>query len=138
MDYQEALDKAPQDQRQLTSVKDRIFHELVGQDGHGYCRTYGSSVPRSVVYSHAPTSAHVSTSELVENITKEVTKRLTEQFSLQMQELSKKVYDDVISQLHQELSEGTVQPPHASVSPSYLVNLFNVFKFIIQFSEWFV
>lgn len=108
MDYQEALDKEPEDQRQLTSVKDRIFHELIGQDGHGYCRTYGSSVPRSLVYPQNPTSPHVSTSELMENINKEVTRRLTEvteQFDLQILELSKK-YDEVISQLRQMSCSG--------------------------------
>ncbi|CAN1156671.1 hypothetical protein LINPERPRIM_LOCUS20347 [Linum perenne] len=28
----------------------------MGEDGHGYCRTYGSGVPRNLVYPPSPTS----------------------------------------------------------------------------------
>ncbi|CAL5353141.1 unnamed protein product [Camellia sinensis] len=31
-------------------ARNAIFHELIGHDGHGYCRTYGRIVPRRAVY----------------------------------------------------------------------------------------
>lgn len=84
------LDKEPEDQQQLTAVKDRIFHELLGKDGHRYCRTFGASVPRSFVYPHDPL-APSSTSELVQKITEEVTKKLTDQFNYKYDELLRRI-----------------------------------------------
>ncbi|KAI8535966.1 hypothetical protein RHMOL_Rhmol10G0217800 [Rhododendron molle] len=34
----------------MIEIRDKIFHEVFGEDGHGYCLTYGSGVPRSAVY----------------------------------------------------------------------------------------
>ncbi|THG08410.1 hypothetical protein TEA_015068 [Camellia sinensis var. sinensis] len=34
----------------IVPSQNAIFHELVGHDGHGYCRTYGRTVPQRVVY----------------------------------------------------------------------------------------
>ena len=39
----------PGDCRTLEARND-IFHELIGHDNHGYCRTYGRTVPRRAVY----------------------------------------------------------------------------------------
>ncbi|KAL6219804.1 hypothetical protein ACLB2K_007563 [Fragaria x ananassa] len=49
-DYEERLLMEPEDQRNLKAVKDRVFHSVMGEDGHGYCRTYGSGVPGNFVY----------------------------------------------------------------------------------------
>ncbi|KAF5932625.1 hypothetical protein HYC85_028796 [Camellia sinensis] len=38
----------PEDGRTL-EARNAIFHELIGHDGHGYCRTYGRIVPQRAV-----------------------------------------------------------------------------------------
>ena len=86
-EYNTLLAEEPEDQRNLTIVKDRIFHKLIGEDGHGYCRTYGTTVPRSLVYTRdvvAP--APPNTEELVQKITSEVTEKLTQSFTKQMED----------------------------------------------------
>ena len=129
MDYQEALDKEPEDQRHLTSVKDRIFHHLIGNDGHGYCRTYGSSVPRSLVYPHDPVVRNnTSESELVEKIStkviEEVTKKLTEEFSILTRQWGMK-YDELTSRMDRMEKNGETTPnPHPLVSPNFYINRF--------------
>ncbi|KAG5529250.1 hypothetical protein RHGRI_029822 [Rhododendron griersonianum] len=34
----------------MIEIREKIFHEVFGEDGHGYCLAYGSGVPRSEVY----------------------------------------------------------------------------------------
>ncbi|CAN0875689.1 hypothetical protein LINGRAHAP2_LOCUS10981 [Linum grandiflorum] len=48
--YEDLLLEEPEDQRELITIRDRIFHEVMGADGHGYCCTYGSSVARDRMY----------------------------------------------------------------------------------------
>ncbi|XP_028106283.1 uncharacterized protein LOC114305410 [Camellia sinensis] len=43
------LSMLPEDCRTL-EARNAIFHELIGHDNHGYCRTYGRTVPRRAVY----------------------------------------------------------------------------------------
>ncbi|KAG5529247.1 hypothetical protein RHGRI_029819 [Rhododendron griersonianum] len=48
-EYNERLSQIDEPLRMI-EIHDKIFHELFGEDGHGYCLTYGSGVPRSAVY----------------------------------------------------------------------------------------
>ncbi|KAL7214974.1 hypothetical protein ACSBR1_027205 [Camellia fascicularis] len=48
-EFNRQLSMLPEDCRTL-EARNAIFHELVGHDGHGYCRTYGRTVPRRAVY----------------------------------------------------------------------------------------
>lgn len=63
----------PEDQRNLKAVKDRIFHELIGDDGHGYCRTYGSGVSRRSVYPNEPISSQ-TTHDIMQKMTESLSK----------------------------------------------------------------
>ena len=63
----------PEDQRNLKVVKDRIFHEVIGEDGHGYCRTYGSGVSRRSVYPNEPISSQ-TTHDLMQKMTESMSK----------------------------------------------------------------
>ncbi|KAI8538651.1 hypothetical protein RHMOL_Rhmol09G0121200 [Rhododendron molle] len=47
---------------QTTEVRDKIFHKVLGKDGHGYCKTYGAGVPRSAVYGQSSRLSHASSS----------------------------------------------------------------------------
>ncbi|XP_062028834.1 uncharacterized protein LOC133744808 [Rosa rugosa] len=84
-EYDKKLLMEPEDQRELRAVKDRIFHELLGEDGHGYCRTYGSTVPRSLVYPQESMPSH-NTNDLIQKITEEVTEKVKEAFTRKMQD----------------------------------------------------
>ncbi|CAN1128812.1 hypothetical protein LINPERPRIM_LOCUS22290 [Linum perenne] len=67
--YEDLLSKEPEDQRKLIAVRDRIFHIVMGDDGHGYCRTYGSSVPRHLVYPK-PSTLSETTNDLLKKLIK--------------------------------------------------------------------
>ncbi|KAH7836263.1 hypothetical protein Vadar_034165 [Vaccinium darrowii] len=55
-----------------TEVRDKIFHEVLGEDGHGYCKTFGAGVPRSAVYGQYSSPSHASSSSIANEITKQV------------------------------------------------------------------
>ncbi|XP_040371884.1 uncharacterized protein LOC121052065 [Rosa chinensis] len=80
-EYEKRLLLEPEDQRNLQAVKDRIFHELIGEDGHGYCRTYGSAVPRRFVYPHAPNSSE-TTDDIIQKVTESVAKKFQDQLNM--------------------------------------------------------
>ena len=48
-EFNRQLSMLPEDGRTL-EARNAIFHELIGHDRHGYCRTYERIVPRRVVY----------------------------------------------------------------------------------------
>jgi hypothetical protein len=48
-EYNEQLSQMDEPLRMI-EIRDKIFHEVFGEDGHGYCLTYGLVVPRSAVY----------------------------------------------------------------------------------------
>ncbi|THG04772.1 hypothetical protein TEA_029600 [Camellia sinensis var. sinensis] len=53
-------------------VQDKIFHNLVGKDGHGYCKTYEIVVPRSAVYKKDISPLQTSSSSTVKEITQQL------------------------------------------------------------------
>ncbi|KAI8552073.1 hypothetical protein RHMOL_Rhmol06G0236100 [Rhododendron molle] len=57
---------------QTIEVRNKIFHDVLGEDGHGYCKTYGSGVPRSAVYGQSSRSSHASSSSNLNEITRQV------------------------------------------------------------------
>ncbi|PRQ50929.1 hypothetical protein RchiOBHm_Chr2g0138651 [Rosa chinensis] len=71
----------------LLYVHYRIFHSLMGDDGHGYCRTFGAGVPRSLVYSKESNISQ-STDDLVQKITEQV----RQEFHLQLQQLHARIH----------------------------------------------
>ncbi|KAK9911229.1 hypothetical protein M0R45_035150 [Rubus argutus] len=84
--YEEKLRQEPEENQNLTSVKDRIFHTLMGDDGHGYCRTFGSGVPRSLVYPKESNSSQ-STTDLI----KEITEQVRQEFQAQLDQLHARI-----------------------------------------------
>ncbi|XP_062012637.1 uncharacterized protein LOC133729171 [Rosa rugosa] len=80
-EYEKRLLLESEDQRNLKVVKDRIFHELIGEDGHGYCRTYGSGVPRRFIYPLAP-SSYETTDDLIQKVTESVSKKFQDKLNM--------------------------------------------------------
>ncbi|KAL6184927.1 hypothetical protein ACLB2K_041062 [Fragaria x ananassa] len=78
----------PVEDQKLTAVKDRVFHDVIGEDGHGYCRTYGSTVPRNLVYPQEPLET-ASSNDLIAKITEEVTEKLKESFDKKLEDAIK-------------------------------------------------
>lgn len=62
---------------QTNDALEKIFHDLVGKDGHGYCKTYGTSVTRSAVYPKEIGPSQASSSLTVEEITQQVCNTVT-------------------------------------------------------------
>lgn len=84
--YEEKLRQEPEENQNLTSVKDRVFHALMGDDGHGYCRTFGSGVPHSLVYPKESNSSQ-STADLI----KEITEQVRQEFQTQLDQLHARI-----------------------------------------------
>lgn len=60
-------------------VQDKIFHNLVGNDGHGYCKTYEIVVPRSAMYKKDISPSQASSSSTVKEITQQVCQTVTQE-----------------------------------------------------------
>ncbi|KAL6191697.1 hypothetical protein ACLB2K_038087 [Fragaria x ananassa] len=65
----------PVEDQKHTAVKDRVFHDVIGEDGHGYCRTSGSTMSRNLVYPQEPLET-ADNNDLIAKITEEVTEKL--------------------------------------------------------------
>lgn len=85
-EYKRRLSEVPEDS-QTIEVRDHIFHDMMGRDTHGYCRTYGRAIPRAVVYgknsglSQASSSSigNVDISQIEERLTIQIEERLKTQ-----------------------------------------------------------
>ncbi|CAL5354982.1 unnamed protein product [Camellia sinensis] len=77
-EYNEQLSMTDEPLR-TEEVQDKIFHNLVGKAGHGYCKTYGIGVPRSAVYKKDVSPSQASSSSTVEEITQQVRQTVTEE-----------------------------------------------------------
>ncbi|XP_040365813.1 uncharacterized protein LOC112180699 [Rosa chinensis] len=84
--YEEKLRKESEEDQNLTSVKDRIFHSLMGDDGHGYCHTFGAGVPRNLVY---PKESKISQS--TDDLVQKITEQVRQEFQLQLQQLHARI-----------------------------------------------
>ncbi|CAN1235561.1 hypothetical protein LINPERPRIM_LOCUS4544 [Linum perenne] len=69
-EFENYLLNEPENQRGLAVVRDRIFHHIMGKDRHGYCRTFGSSMPRSLVYPKS--SSFENTTDLLKMISEQL------------------------------------------------------------------
>ena len=65
---------------QTPDIRDKVFHDVVGEDGHGYVRTYGSGVVWSDVYGQASTSSQVSADLERKRMRQELREELREEF----------------------------------------------------------
>mgnify|MGYP003702506259 CR=1 FL=1 len=83
-------------------VQDKIFHNLVGNDGHEYCKTYGIGVPRSAVYKKDVSPSQASSSSTVEEITQQVGQTLTQEIA---QWLTFKIEQRVTEKLNVEFEQ---------------------------------
>ncbi|KAL7175608.1 hypothetical protein ACSBR2_029245 [Camellia fascicularis] len=66
-----------EDYHTTEDVRDSVFHKVVSEDRHGYCRTYGKDVPWSILGSQSSTVAE---------ITKEVRMELKEELRDEIRE----------------------------------------------------
>ncbi|CAL5419372.1 unnamed protein product [Camellia sinensis] len=83
-------------------VQDKIFHNLVGKDGHGYCKTYGIGVPQSAVYKKDVSPSQASSSSTVEEITQQVRQTVTEEIE---QRLTVEIEQRVTEKLKAEFEQ---------------------------------
>ncbi|GMP36495.1 hypothetical protein CsSME_00008608 [Camellia sinensis var. sinensis] len=70
-EYNEQLSRIP-GPLQTNDALEKIFHAMVGTDGHGYCKTYGTCITRSVVDPKEVGPSQASSSLTVEKITQQV------------------------------------------------------------------
>ncbi|XP_028055616.1 uncharacterized protein LOC114259788 isoform X3 [Camellia sinensis] len=79
-EFERQLSMLPEDYRTTEDARDSVFHDVVGEDGHGYCRTYGKDVPWSMVYGDKSKSSQSgSQSSIVAEITKQVRTELRQE-----------------------------------------------------------
>ncbi|KAL6176539.1 hypothetical protein ACLB2K_053172 [Fragaria x ananassa] len=124
----------PVEDQKLTAIKDRVFHDVIGEDGHGYCRTYGSTVPRNLVYPQEPLET-AGSSDLIAKITEEVTEKLKESFDKKLEDAIKMLQAQIANnmdcttargeetQLHMDWSNFPVGHPSWDCSSINMLNL---------------
>ncbi|KAF7153209.1 hypothetical protein RHSIM_Rhsim01G0079300 [Rhododendron simsii] len=82
---------------QTIEVRNKIFHDVLGEDGHGYCKTYGAGVPRSAVYGQSSRSPHASSSSNLNEITRQVREAT--------QEIEQRLSGEIEQRLRREIEQ---------------------------------
>nr|XP_011457665.1 PREDICTED: uncharacterized protein LOC105349524 [Fragaria vesca subsp. vesca] len=95
----------PVEDQKLTAVKDRVFYDVIGEDGHGYCRTYGSIVPRNLVYPQEPLET-AGKNDLIAKITEEVTEKLKESFDKKLEDAIKMFQAQIANNMDCTIAHG--------------------------------
>ncbi|KAL6225623.1 hypothetical protein ACLB2K_004472 [Fragaria x ananassa] len=95
----------PVEDQKLTVVKDHVFHDVIGEDGHGYCRTYGSTVPRNLVYPQEPLET-ASSNDLIAKITEEETEKLKESFNKKLEDAIKMLQAQIANNMDCTIAQG--------------------------------
>ncbi|XP_028075916.1 uncharacterized protein LOC114278110 [Camellia sinensis] len=91
--FERQLSMLLEDYHTTEDARDSVFHNVVGEDGHGYCRTYGKDMPWSMVYGDKSKSSQLgSQSSTVAEITKQV--RI---------ELRQELRDEIREELREEM-----------------------------------
>ncbi|KAF5931753.1 hypothetical protein HYC85_027924 [Camellia sinensis] len=94
-EFNRQLSMLPEDGRTL-EARNAIFHELIGHDRHGYCRTYGRIVPRRVVYKDGagpsqstpqPSTIDQITQQVRAELRDELREELRAEFSTHLQQM---------------------------------------------------
>ncbi|KAL6141937.1 hypothetical protein ACLB2K_060223 [Fragaria x ananassa] len=95
----------PVEDQKLTAIKDRVFHDVIGEDGHGYCRTYGSTVPHNLVYPQEPLET-AGSNDLIAKITEEVTEKLKESFDKKLEDAIKMLQAQIANNMDCTTAQG--------------------------------
>ncbi|KAG5565744.1 hypothetical protein RHGRI_001610 [Rhododendron griersonianum] len=90
---------------QTTEVRNKIFHDVLGEDGHGYCKTYGAGVPRSAVYGQSSLSSHASSSSNHNEITRQVREATQEIEQRLSSEIEKRLSSEIEQRLTREIEQ---------------------------------
>ncbi|GMP34735.1 hypothetical protein CsSME_00007486 [Camellia sinensis var. sinensis] len=92
------LSMLPEDYRTTEDARDSVFHDVVGEDGHGYCRTYGKDVPWSMSGSQSSIVADITKQvrtelrqELRDEIREELREEMRTELSTQIQEMKAEI-----------------------------------------------
>lgn len=84
----------------MIEIRDKIFHQVFGEDGHGYCLTYGSGVPRSAVYKKNAGLSEASSASTIEEITRQVHEKLSGEIE---QRLTIEIQQRLIAEMEERL-----------------------------------
>ncbi|XP_038706800.1 uncharacterized protein LOC120002208 isoform X2 [Tripterygium wilfordii] len=87
IEYEQRLSDYAESER-IVAIRDKIFHELMGEDGHEYCRTYGSGIHRSAVYERDKQSSSISTNDMIST---EIARQVNEALAKVKEEFNKEV-----------------------------------------------
>ncbi|THG14333.1 hypothetical protein TEA_021887 [Camellia sinensis var. sinensis] len=94
-EFNRQLSMLPEDGQTL-KARNAIFHELIGHDGHGYCRTYERIVPRRAVYKDGagpsqstpqPSTIDQITQQVRAELMDELREELRAEFSTHLQQM---------------------------------------------------
>ncbi|KAI8572026.1 hypothetical protein RHMOL_Rhmol01G0167100 [Rhododendron molle] len=92
---------------QTTEVRDKIFHEVLGEDGHGYCKTYGVGVPQSAVCGQSSRLSHASSSSTLNEFIRQVreaTQENEQRLSIEIEQwLSNEIEQRLTGEIEQRL-----------------------------------
>ena len=83
--------KVPKEQHTI-EYSDKIYHKIVGKDGHEYCKTYGRGAPWSAVYARGSgPSQSLAAPSFIDEITQRVTQDVEARFTSMIKNLTARV-----------------------------------------------
>ncbi|XP_028078514.1 uncharacterized protein LOC114280353 [Camellia sinensis] len=87
-EYNLHLWKVPKEQHTIEYC-DGIYHKIIGNDGHGYCKTYGRGVPWSAVYARGSSpSQSLAAPSFIDEITQRVAQDVESRFTTTIKNLT--------------------------------------------------
>lgn len=118
---------------QTTEVRNDIFHKVLGEDGHGYCKTYGAGVPRSAVYGQSSGPSHPSSSTFneitrqVNEATQGIEQRLTVEIEQRLTgEIEKKLTGEIEQRLRGEIEKRVTGEIERKLDDMFMAHLARV------------
>ncbi|CAL5353229.1 unnamed protein product [Camellia sinensis] len=90
-EYNAHLWKVPKEQHMIEYC-DGFYHKILGNDGHGYCKTYGRGVPWNAVYARGSgPSQSLAAPSFIDEIAQHVTQDVESRFTTMIKNLTARV-----------------------------------------------
>lgn len=114
-EFNRQLSMLPEDGQTL-EARNAIFHELIGHDGHGYCRTYGRIVPRRAVYKDsAGPSQSTPQPSTIDQITQQVRAELRDELREELRAEFSTHLEQMRAEMMALVSQGASVDPNRQV-----------------------
>ncbi|KAH7849082.1 hypothetical protein Vadar_012749 [Vaccinium darrowii] len=112
---------------QTIEIRDKIFHQVFGEDGHGYCLTYGTGVPRSAVYKKNAGLSEASSASTIDEITRQVHEKLSGEIEQRLTiEIEQRLTAEMEERLRREVEQRLTEEIEKKLNEKLMEQLKNM------------